>query len=104
MYFGDKIKEVETQLTEKINKSDEKKERNDWLYKILIGVLITIFLKTIWDWSAYDRGYDDGKNAKLIKEQIIDETKKPAVDSMLSLKIDSILNKKIRYDKAKSSN
>lgn len=100
----DKIKEVESQLTEKIIKSDEKKERNDWLYKILIGVLITIFLKTIWDWTAYDRGYNDGKNAKLIKEQIIGETKKPTVDSIFSLKIDSILNKKIKYDTARKSN
>jgi len=99
----DKIKEVESQLNEKIIKSDEKKERNDWLYKILIGVLITIFLKTIWDWTVYDRGYSDGKNAKLIQEQIIDETKKPTVDSMLSLKIDSILNKKIKYDTAGTS-
>lgn len=100
----DKIKEVESQLNEKIVKSDEKKERNDWLYKILIGVLITIFLKTVWDWAAYDRGYNDGRNAKLLKEQIIGETKKPAVDSILSVKIDSILNKRIKYDTAKKAN
>ena len=100
----DKIKEVETHLTKKIIKSDEKKERNDWLYKILIGVLITIFLKTIWDWAAYDRGYDDGKNYKLIKEQIINEINMPKVDSTLSLKIDSILNKKLKYDTTKKQN
>jgi len=57
-----------------------------------------------WDWGAYDRGYDDGKNFKLIKEQIIDEMKKPSIDSILSLKIDTILNKKINDDTAKKHN
>jgi dCTP deaminase len=97
----DKIKEVESALNEKIVKSDEKKERNDWLYKILIGLTIAIFLKVAWDWAAYDKGYKDGQHAKSIKDQIAIEAKKPFLDSVLSIKIDSILNTKIAYDTTK---
>lgn len=97
----DKIKEVEAQLTEKIIKSDEKKERNDWLYKIIIGLAITIFVKTIWDWTAYDRGYNDGKNSKLIREQVINETQNGYVDSILAKKIDSVLSKRSVNDTTK---
>jgi dCTP deaminase len=100
----DKIKEVESQLNDKIVKSDEKKDRNDWLYKILIGVLITIFLKTIWDWTAYDRGYSDGKNFHTVHEQVKKEVSKPLIDSLVSLKIDSFLNKKISHDTGKKTN
>ena len=94
----DKIKEVESQLTEKIIKSDEKKERNDWILKIGIGLLIAIGLKLIWDWNAYERGYDAANKAKSIREQIINEVAKRNIDSTLSIKIDSIINKKIKDD------
>lgn len=94
----DKIKEVEAGLTEKILKSDEKKERNEWLMKFIIGLLIMISIKLIWDWGAYKQGYKAGKNAKSIKEEIIKETKSPYVDSLLLNKIDSVLNKRNIYD------
>jgi dCTP deaminase len=98
----DKIKDVEARLNEKIIKSDEKKERNDWLYKIIIGLAITIFLKLIWDWKAYDNGYNDAKNSKTVKEQIMEQTHAPAVDSIISLKIDSIL-KALKNDTTRKS-
>lgn len=97
----DKIKEVEASLNEKIIKSDEKKDRNDWLLKIMIGLLIAIGLKLLWDWSAYDRGYDDCMKDKAIIEQIKDQANSPAVDSIVSYKVDSILNKRIKNDTAK---
>jgi len=96
----DKIKETESNLTEKIIKSDEKSERNEWLIKILIGIVITLCLKAIWDWTAYDRGYNDGRNSKLIREQIIEQAKSPAVDSLISAKIDSGF-KAFKYDTAR---
>lgn len=97
----DKIKEVEAALTEKIIKSDEKKERNEWLRKFIIGLLIMITIKLIWDWAAFERGYKAGRNAKSIKEEIIKETKSGHVDSLLSNKIDSILDKRNIYDTTK---
>lgn len=96
----DKITDVERQLNEKIIKSDEKKNRNYWLYGVILTLLITILMKTIYDWKAYDNGYNDCKNAKLVREQIINETKGPIVDSVLSKRIDSIL-KKVTHDTAK---
>ena len=97
----DKIKDVETSLNEKIIKSDEKKDRNDWLYKIIIGLFIAILLKFIWDWTAYDKGYNDGKNSKTVIQQIKEETQKPFVDSIISFKVDSILNKSFKNDTTK---
>ena len=97
----DKIKEIDRALSDRIIKSEEKTERNDWLLKFLIGLVIAICLKLYWDWSTYDRGYTDGKNLKTIQEQIMQEVRKRSVDSTLSEKIDSILTKKIEYDTAK---
>jgi dCTP deaminase len=97
----DKIKEVETQLTEKLIKSDEKKERNDWLLKLLIGIVIAICIKLFWDWSSYRSGYEDGKKTKTIQEEIMQELGKPSVDSTLLEKIDSILSKKLEHDTTK---
>lgn len=97
----DKIKEVEANLNEKIIKSDEKKDRNDWLFKIMIGLLIAIGLKFLWDWTAYDRGYEDCMNEKTIIEQIKHQVNSPTIDSIVSNKVDSILNKRIQSDTAK---
>lgn len=71
------------------------------MLKLLIGLVIAICLKLVWDWSAYDRGYDEGKNFKTVQEQIMQEIRKPSVDSSLSEKIDSILSKKIEHDTTK---
>jgi len=99
----DKITAVEAQLNEKIIKSDEKKDRNDWLYKIIIGILIALSVKAIWDWTAYDRGYNDGKRAKSIKEAIVNQTNTPLVDSVISKKIDSIFLNKNKNDTTKGN-
>lgn len=94
----DKIKEIESDLSAKIIKSDEKKDRNEWLYKIAIGIGITLLLRMFWDWFVYDKGYNDGRNSKLIIQQIREEVKKPFIDSLVLYKVDSILNKRIKND------
>ena len=97
----DKIKEVEANLNEKIIKSDEKKDRNDWLLKIMIGLLIAIGLKLLWDWASYERGYNDFMKDKAIIDQIKDEANSPTIDSIVSNKVDSILNERIKNDTEK---
>ncbi len=82
-------------LLDKINQIDEKSNRNNWLYSILIGVAITIALKTVWDWVSYDTGYNDGRKSKELIEQIRLEAQKPFLDSIVSHKIDSILNNRL---------
>lgn len=94
----DKIKEVEAALNEKIIQTNEKTERKDWLYKIAIGLFIAICLKLGWDWAAFERGYKAGKEEKTINEQIINRTQSREFDSIVSTKIDSILNKKVQND------
>ncbi|MDB5086781.1 MAG: deoxycytidine triphosphate deaminase [Mucilaginibacter sp.] len=100
----DKIKETDRALSDRIIKAEEKTERNDWLLKLLIGIVIAICLKLIWDWSAYDRGYNEGKNYKNLQEQVKQEIKKSSIDSIVSQKIDSILNKKTDHDNTKKTN
>ncbi len=97
----DKIKEVEADLNEKISRSNEKKDRNDWLLKIMIGLLIAIGLKLLWDWAAYNRGYDDSMKDKAIIEQIKDQANRPHIDSIVSHKVDSILKERIQNDTTK---
>lgn len=77
----EKIVAVETALNEKISKKNEKLKRNDWLLKILIGLLIGVALKIGWDWSAGHHGYEEGKKAKDMKEEIIRELRKTLNDS-----------------------
>lgn len=91
----DKIKDVESNLNDKIIKSDEKKDRNEWLYKIIIGLLIAIALKFFWDWAMYDQGYNDGKASQTLNDQIYKNVKKINIDSIVSKKVDSIINKKL---------
>lgn len=95
----DKIKEVESNLNEKIVLINEKKDRNEWLYKIAIGLFIAILLKVAWDRIAYNSGYDDGKSFKTINEQIINEVKKKNIDSIVSIRVDSIINKRFNDGK-----
>ncbi|HWW37732.1 dCTP deaminase domain-containing protein [Pedobacter sp.] len=97
----DKIKDVESSLNEKIIKSDEKKDRKIWLYGILIGLATTILLKLLFDGSSYDKGYVDGKNSKLIIEQIKQEIQRPNFDSIVSYKVDSLFKKRAQDDTTK---
>jgi len=94
----DKIKDVEANLNEKIIKSDEKSDRNDWLHKILIGLMIALCLKFLGDFGAYDRGYKEGESSKLIIEKIKEATNGPYIDSIVSHKIDSILINRKKND------
>ena len=89
----DKIDLVEQGLLEKIARANERNERNDWLLKIIIGLLIALALKAGWDWGAYRAGYEDGKKAKDMKEEVIKELRKTLTDSMAIQKIDSNLAK-----------
>ncbi|MES2458193.1 MAG: deoxycytidine triphosphate deaminase [Bacteroidota bacterium] len=99
----DKIVAVEQSLSEKIVKSDEKKDRNDWLYKIIIGLFIAIALKLGWDWVAYDRGFADGRKSKESTEEVITEIRKTLTDKVLVQKIDSILANEIKNDTIKKA-
>lgn len=88
-------------LFDKIKEVEAKSDKNDWLYKIIIGLAITIALKLIWDWTAYNKGYNDGKNSKQIEEQIVEKVQGKLVDSIVYHKIDSILKTRMKDDTAK---
>ncbi|OJX33606.1 MAG: hypothetical protein BGO86_02765 [Chryseobacterium sp. 36-9] len=81
--LSDKINEVETNLK-------SKKENNEWLFKILIGLGAAILMKLGWDWKAYERGYDDGENAKIIQRKIDESIENKNIDSIISSRIDNL--------------
>lgn len=97
----DKIKDVERGLNEKIIKTDEKKDRIVWICGIIIGLAITIALKVFFDGTGYNKGYVDGKNAQALIEQIKKEIQNPNLDSIVTLKVDSILKTRTQYDSSK---
>lgn len=92
----EKISSVESGLNEKIIKTDERSERIDWLLKILIGLMIAIGLKSLWDWKAYERGYHAGQSDKKIDIQIKTKVDSAIKDSLVIRKIDSILVEEIK--------
>ncbi|MDP9082046.1 MAG: deoxycytidine triphosphate deaminase [Bacteroidota bacterium] len=89
----EKIVAVEQSVNEKIARTNEKNDRNDWLFKIIIGLLIAIVLKVGWDWTARKQGYEEGKKAKELKEEILKDLRKTLTDSITIRKIDTILAK-----------
>jgi dCTP deaminase len=93
----DKINELKTELDGKILKSDEKKLQNDWLYKFIIGLLVVVGVKVLFDWSTYDKGYNDAKNYKTVTEQLRAKIDKHYLDSLVTIKIDSIVKSKKSY-------
>jgi dCTP deaminase len=88
-------------LLEKITAVDQRADRNDWLFKILIGIAVTIALKFVWDWKAYDAGFEEGKKAKEMTNEVVTEISKTFNDSLIVHKIDSILAKGIQNDTIK---
>ena len=99
----DKINDVEHSLNEKLIHSEEKTNRNDWLLKILIGIVIAIGLKLFWDWSAYDRGYKDGKISRELAQELRTQVRQSLTDSIVIRQIDSLLTKEVRNDTTKKS-
>ncbi len=62
-------------LSDRIDKLDGKKSLNEWLLKAVIGLLIAIGLKFLWDWDQYRKGVEFGYHKK---------TEEIAADSMIN--------------------
>jgi len=88
-------------LLDKITAVDQRADRNEWLYKIIIGIGITLLLKFVWDWAAFERGYTEGKKTKELTKEVAKELRKTFSDSIMVYKIDSILAKGIKNDTIK---
>lgn len=99
----EKITTVEQSLTEKIARSNEKRDRNDWLLKIFIGLLIAIGLKVGWDWSAFRQGYEAGKKSRELKEEIRSELNRILRDSTVLKSMNTIIPKEDKNDASKKS-
>ena len=95
----EKIKGLETSITEKIKDVERKKMRNEWLLTILIGAIVTVFIKFYWDSKVDENGYQRGIREKNVILEVDSAVKKSNIDGLVNDKIDSILeNRKLSND------
>ncbi|MEI6947338.1 hypothetical protein V9K67_09115 [Paraflavisolibacter sp. H34] len=81
-------------LLERIKNNEHLINNLKWAAGILITLSISIFLKTIWDLSKFNEGYSAGIKEKQLKSQIDTLINKKSLDSLILLKVDSILKAK----------
>lgn len=81
-----KITEIESKFESEYRSNND---RRWWVYKTVIGLLVAIVLKLLWDSNSYKTGYDNGLNESTKIEttrlQLNDELNK-----IFTYKIDSI--------------
>jgi dCTP deaminase len=62
-----------------------------WAASIIIGIGITLSIKSVWDTSKYNEGYNAGIKERQARADVDTAAAKLNIDSLLSVKIDSIL-------------
>lgn len=76
------------------------REWRRWGLRIIIGILIGIGLKLIWDWNAYKNGYskalDDIENKSIQSKEFKDTFSKEIL-----IKVDSLINSSTKKDSVK---
>jgi dCTP deaminase len=79
-------------LMEKIKEVESKKNNLDWLFKILIGLLLGIGIKVYWDYDSFEKGKKKGYNESQA-QRTLDSTVYllHEENKVLLLKFDSIL-------------
>src|SRR5688572_15004554 len=60
----EKINSNQTTLENKISVVDEKKKLNEYLFKTILGLLIILGIKLLWDAGRYYKGYKEGYDKK----------------------------------------
>ncbi len=92
-----KINENQTALENKINVVDERKKLNEYLFKTIIGLLIVIGIKLLWDAGQYYKGYKEGYEKKA-NGTISDSTNNEIKNNLniISIRLDSLEKAKAR--------
>jgi dCTP deaminase len=84
-------------------RSNEGSLRNfSWAAGVLISLGVALSLKSCWDSSKFNEGYYVGIKEKQAKEYIDTATKKFNLDSIISVKLDSILKTRGLVDTSKT--
>ncbi len=79
-------------LLERIKSNESLLKNFIWAAGITIGLGVTLSVKSLWDLSKFNEGYNIGIKEKKVKEDINNAIKDFKIDSVVSNKIDSILN------------
>jgi dCTP deaminase len=87
----EKIKTLETSI-------NTEREWRRWGLRIIIGILIAISVKMLWNWNAYNKGYTEALKEK--KEKNIESDRfKDEISKEILIKVDSL----IRLEKEKDT-
>ncbi len=83
-------------LLKRIKKNETLLTNIKWAAGILIGLAIAIILKTTWDYSKFNEGYNLGIKENQAKEFIRKSANEYNIDSVITAKVDSILKRKTK--------
>jgi dCTP deaminase len=82
-------------LLERIKSNEGLLKNIIWAAGITIGLGITLTVKSCWDTSKYNEGYNAGIKENTIKENIDKEMDNVNIDSLIWHKVDSMVNIRI---------
>lgn len=89
----EKIKALETSI-------ETESEWRRWGLRIIIGILIAISVKMLWDWNRYNKGYTEALKDK--KEKNIESDRfKNEISKEILIKVDSLISVKKERDSLK---
>lgn len=97
-----KINENQIAIENRINIVDERKKLNEYLFKTIIGLLIVIGVKLLWDTGQHYKDYKEGYDKKAT-EVTTDSTNKLIQDELKTLKIQIEDLKKLKTEVVKPS-
>ncbi len=81
------------ELLEKIEKLESNLDWRKWINRIIVGILITIAIKTLWDWDARKKGYHDA--IQKIENYKVEENR---LKKDMIFVVDSILQSRQKQD------
>jgi len=85
-------------LLERIKTNESKVTNFSWAATLVIGLGITLTVKSCSDTSKFNEGYNAGLKEKIATQYIDSALAKTNIDKIVSFKIDSIFNKRLKDD------
>lgn len=89
----EKINSNQSALENRISVVDEKKKFNEYLIKAIIGLLVVIGVRLLWDAGQYYKGYTEGYDKKVLEISTDSAEKRMQLDYYnLNHKVDSLMD------------
>jgi dCTP deaminase len=93
-----KITDLDTKLTQKTKELDAKRDYNKWIFQAIAVILAGLWIGEMLKNNNLSRGFEYGVTKKTITEEV----RAINIDSIISVRVDSIVrNKKLQNDSTK---